>query len=203
MCIVWTPDIESVLENIRVNSVLMSNQHKKRYLYLKYLLNYFRLPVIVVSGLNSVFSVGLQPYMKQDIISVMTCLLSLICGIIGSIELFLAIQTQMENELLTSKDYYLLSIDIFKILSLHPDNRCVDGRAFLDDKYGTYVKLIENSNVIVKKISDKLAPIPGKILSAADGAISPEVWGACTGQIDDVVTQPSITSGSDVDESAV
>ena len=107
--------LNPVLENIRVNSVLMSNQHKKRYLYLKYLLNYFRLPVIVVSGLNSVFSVGLQPYMKQDIISVMTCLLSLICGIIGSIELFLAIQTQMENELLTSKDYYLLSIDIFKM----------------------------------------------------------------------------------------
>jgi len=203
MSIVWTPDIESVLENIRVNCVLMSNQHKTRYLYLKYLLNYFRLPVIVISGLNSVFSVGLQPYLKQDIISVMTCLLALVCGIVGSIELFLAIQSQMENELLTSKDYYILSIDIYKILSLRPDNRSIDGMTFLDEKYGTYVKLIENSNVLIKKISDKLAPVPSsKLLPSIDGSVSiMQPWGVCAGQLEDVV--PSITSGSDTGESIV
>ena len=202
MSIVWTPDIETILENIRINSILVSNQHKIRYLYLKYLLNYFRLPVIVISGLNSVFSVGLQPYLKQDIISVMTCLLALACGIIGSIELYFAIQSQMENELLTSKDYYILSIDIFKILSLHPDNRNIDGMTFLDEKYGTYVKLIENSNVIVKKILDKLAPVPVKMSPSIEETISLPAWNTC-GQIDDIVVQSSITSGSDVGEAAV
>jgi len=132
----------------------------------------------------------------------MTCLLALMCGIIGSIELYLAIQSQMENELLTSKDYYLLSIDIYKILSLHPDNRSIDGRAYLDDKYSTYVKLIENSNVIIKKISDKLAPIPGNVTPSIDGSVALQSWTVC-GQLTDVAVTASDASGSDVGETHV
>ena len=56
----WTPDIEIVLENIRINSVLLSKEHSKRYFALKQTLQYFRLPVIIISGINSIVSVGLQ-----------------------------------------------------------------------------------------------------------------------------------------------
>ena len=152
----WSPDIEKILNNIRINSTIMSKAHKKRYIYLKSLLQYFRIPIILISSIASVSSVGLQPYVAQPSISVITCILSLVCGIIGSLELYLAIQTQMENELITSKDYYLLSINIYKVLSLVPDNRSTDGKTFLDESYSTYVKLIENSNIIYKKIKDHL-----------------------------------------------
>ena len=157
---VWTPDIENILENIRCNCVTMSSKHKNRYLYLKGVLRYFRIPIIILSGLNSVMSVGLQPYLEQGIISAATSLISLTCGIIGSIELFLAIQTQMENELLKSKEYYLLGIDIYKVLCLERANRHLDGIAFLDEKFAIYEKLIESSNVINQKITDSLAPLP-------------------------------------------
>lgn len=40
------------------------------------------------------------------------------CGIIGSIELYLSIQKQMENDHEASKSFYLLSVTIFKIISL-------------------------------------------------------------------------------------
>lgn len=157
---IWTSDIESILENIRCNCVTMSGKHKRRYIYLKGVLRYFRIPIIILSGLNSVMSVGLQPYLEQGIISAGTSLISLTCGIIGSIELFLSIQTQMENELLKSKEYYLLSIDIYKVLCLERANRHIDGIPFLDEKFATYEKLIENSNVINQKITDSLAPLP-------------------------------------------
>jgi hypothetical protein len=140
----------------------MSKEHKKRYLYLKSILRYFRLPVIIISGFTSVMAVGLQPYLPQKIISATTCLLSLSCGIIGSIELYLGIQNQMENELTTSKDYYLLSIEIYKILTLDRKNRNIEGKTFLDETYGTYVKLIENSNVLLRKIKDELTPLEKK-----------------------------------------
>ena len=156
----WTADIESTAENIRVNSILFSQLHKKRYLYLKHLLLYFRLPVIVISGANSVISVGLQNYLEQQLISAITCLLALVCGLIGSVELFLGIQSQMEDELVCSKDFYLLAIDIYKILSLLPENRNVDGRSYLDEKYQTYIKLVENSNLLTKTIMDNLTPLP-------------------------------------------
>tara|TARA_A100001035_G_scaffold179605_1_gene142812 strand:+ start:199 stop:471 length:273 start_codon:yes stop_codon:yes gene_type:complete len=65
----------------------------------------------------------------------------------------------METELLSSKEYYLLGINIFKTLQLNNDNRNVDLRAYLDESFSTYQKLIENSCVIRKKIQDHLAPI--------------------------------------------
>ena len=38
----WTQDIENVLEQIRINSVLLNKEHKKRYFYLTEILRYFR-----------------------------------------------------------------------------------------------------------------------------------------------------------------
>jgi hypothetical protein len=166
----WSNDIESVLENIRINSVVFNAEHKKRYVYLKGFLRYFKIPTIVLSGINSVISVGLQPYLQQGLISACTCIVSLIITIIGSIELYLSIQTQMENELTTSKEFYLLSIDIFKMLSLERNHRTIEGKTFLEDKFGIYEKLIEQSNVVNKKIQDKLAPLPPLIaVGTTDG----------------------------------
>jgi len=111
-------DIENLLENIRLNCVVLNKEHKKRYIKLKNTLKWFRIPIIVLSGINSLLSVSLQNYIEQGIISISTAMVSLTCGIIGSVELYLSIGQNMEMELITSKDYYLLGIDIFKILSL-------------------------------------------------------------------------------------
>jgi hypothetical protein len=156
----WSFDVEGVLENIRINCVILSTQHKKKYIFFKGYLKYFRIPVICISGFTSIFSVGLQPYMEQGLISAITCVLSLSCSIIGSIELFLSIQSNMEDELIASKDFYLLGIEIFKMLSLSRENRAIDGKVFLEDKFATYQKLIENNSPIQKSIKDNLSPIP-------------------------------------------
>ena len=152
-------DIENLLENIRLNCVVLNKEHKKRYIKLKHTLKWFRIPIIVLSGINSLLSVSLQNYLEQGIISISTALVSLTCGIIGSVELYLSIQQNMEMELITSKDYYLLGIDIFKILSLQEKNRNVELKAFLDEKFQIYQKLVENSNILEKKVLDKLCPI--------------------------------------------
>ena len=57
-------DIEILLENIRQNCVLLNREHKKRYLRLKQTLKYFRIPIIVLSGVNSLLSVSLQNYIE-------------------------------------------------------------------------------------------------------------------------------------------
>ena len=152
-------DIENLLENIRLNCVVLNKEHKKRYIKLKNTLKWFRIPIIVLSGINSLLSVSLQNYLEQGIISISTAMVSLTCGIIGSVELYLSIQQNMEMELITSKDYYLLGIDIFKILSLKEKNRNVELKAFLDEKFQVYQKLVENSNILEKKVLDKLCPV--------------------------------------------
>lgn len=157
--ITWSDGIEYVLSEISKNASLMSEYHKKRYYYFKGHLKYFRIPTIVFSAMNSVFSVGLQPYCPQSIISLICCFISLVCGIISSVELFLSVQATMETELISSKDFYLLSIDIFKILSLERANRMVNANSYLDDKYQTYCKLIENSNLLDQQITHELKPL--------------------------------------------
>lgn len=155
----WSDGIEFVLSEISKNATLMSEYHKKRYYYFKGHLKYFRIPTIIFSAMNSVFSVGLQPYCPQSIISLICCFISLVCGIISSVELFLSVQATMEVELISSKDFYLLSIDIFKILSLERANRLVNANSYLDDKIQIYCKLIENSNLINEEINHNLRPL--------------------------------------------
>lgn len=159
----WTTDIEFVLENIRVNCVVLSKEHKRQYFIFKDILQYFRLPLIIISGINSIVSVGLQPYVTQRIISMVTCLLALICSIIGSIELYLAIQKSMENEMNSQRDYYLMSVDIYKTLSLSREHRPIPAKDYLEKQYNSYCKLIENSNAVMKRLDDRLAPLPNSI----------------------------------------
>ena len=155
----WSNDIETVLDNIRKNSLLLSEHHKQAYLYYRSYLKYFRIPTIILSAINSVISIGLSAYVPQNFVSEITCVVSLVCGIITSIELYLNIQKYMESELMMSKDFYILSTDIFKALALDRANRGMDGKTFLDNNYSTYCKLIENSNVSTSEMADNLTPI--------------------------------------------
>ena len=160
----WTADIETALENIRVNCVVLTKVHKKEYFKLNYYLKFFRLPVIFLSGVNSIVSVGLQNYVKQTTISLTTCILALVCSLIGSIELYLTLQKRMETELLLSKDCYLLSIDIQKTLILSPEHRPMPAKDYLEKCYNDYIKMIENSNLINVSIADKLTPLKTELI---------------------------------------
>jgi hypothetical protein len=155
----WTKDIDNILDNIRINCLLLCKAHKKRYFENQNRLKWYRLPVIILNGGNSIISVGLQPYATQGAISLTTSLIALTCGIIGSIELYLGIQKRLEGDLISQRDYYLLSIDIFKTLKLNAGNRPVPAKDYLEKTYNVYTKLIESSDTLAKKIDDSLIPI--------------------------------------------
>ena len=183
----WTPDVETILENIRINSVLLSKEHSKTYFSLKNNLQYYRLPVIILSGFNSIISVGTQPYLPQSIISVMTCLIALICSIIGSIELYLSIQKSMELELVVSKEYYLLAVDVYKVLALNREHRPIPAKDYLEKVYTEYRKLKENSNLLLKKLPDSLCPLD-EIGFAATPTSSREPFGISSKEATDLNT---------------
>ena len=155
----WTDDIDAILNNIRINCVILTKLHKQRYFELKSTLKYYRLPVIILNGANSIIAVGLQPYATQGAISLATSLIALTCGIIGSIELYFGIQKRLENDMISQRDYYLLSVDIFKTLSLSRDNRPLPAKDFLEKSYNNYTKLIESSSTLSRVKGDKLIPI--------------------------------------------
>ena len=155
----WSQDILDVLKTLQKNSISFSKSHKNNYFYYKKLGDYFRLPTIVLSSFASVISVGLKSYISnQNHINLMVCILSLVVGIINSIELYLKIQDLIEMELEKSKQFYELSSDIFKVIRLDDDNRPQNAIETLDDFYNRYITLFNDSNLI-KNIKDEILTI--------------------------------------------
>lgn len=144
----WTDDIEEILSMVRQNCIDMYKYHLCRYFQYKKVLPIFRVPVLILNALNSVFSVGLQPYMEQSLISVLNCLISLIATLINSIEMYMGIQKSMETEMSSSQGFYILSIGIYKMLTLSRENRDVSGKQYLMECYNTYSELVRNSKLI-------------------------------------------------------
>ena len=153
-------DIDKILDKIRSNSSILASYHRKRFIVLKARLRLYRIPIIVISALNSVGAVSFQNFVEQKYISLINMFLSLVVGIISSIELFNQISAQMEVELVGSRDFYVLSIDIFKYLSLDKSKRETEEKIFLSDTWTRYTKLIETSYLLKKKVDDKLAELP-------------------------------------------
>jgi hypothetical protein len=86
--------------------------------------------------------------MEQSLISVLNCLISLIATLINSIEMYMGIQKSMESEMSSSQGFYILSIGIYKMLTLKRENRDINGKQYLMECYNTYSDLVRNSKLI-------------------------------------------------------
>jgi len=152
----WNDSIERLLDNIRLNCIELEQHHKKLYFSIKNIVVYFKLPIIILSSINAIASVALTDYLAQNIISATNCLISFFIGVLTSISLYLKIEDRLENELLASKEYHKLSIEIYKILSLKTEDRAIDGDQFLNDIYNEYIKLYDRSNLNENELNDQL-----------------------------------------------
>ena len=161
----WTSDIENVLECIAYNSGLMAEHHKSQYQILIDNLMYYKIPIIFISSLNSVFAIGLNNYIEQNIVSTITCLLSLICACISSTELYLSIQRRSDAELSSYRSFYLLALKVNSVLKLSRENRSGDGDIFMTQCLNEYASLFENSQVNGLGQLDKLVGLKDTTLN--------------------------------------
>jgi hypothetical protein len=143
----WTSDIEDVLQCIAYNSGLMADHHKRQYEILIDNLKWYKIPIIFISSLNSVFAIGLNNYIEQSVVSTITCLLSLLCACISSTELYLSIQRKSDSELMSYRAFYLLALKVNSVLKLNRENRTGDGDIFMVEALNSYSSLFENSQV--------------------------------------------------------
>jgi hypothetical protein len=156
----WDDSVVELLESVRTNSTFLSEYHRKTFFSLKFMSVYFDIPVIVLSSFSASFSVGSQPYLEQGLISLVGCFIGFVITIITSTKLYLNIDDAKKLELDMSKDFYSLSIEINKMLTLKPDDRGEDGIAYLNKKYSNYQDLVRRSNLLCKKFKkDKLTHI--------------------------------------------
>ena len=162
----WNSNIIEILEGVRTNAVNLSEYHRRSYFYFKNLSNYFDIPIIITSTIAGSFSVGADPYLEQRNISLISCLSSMVITILGSIKLYLNISQNLENESNMSREFYVLSVEIFKQISLPTEQRNTNGIEFLNSKYSQYIKLYEESNLLKKQYKkDTLTKIDKNLIA--------------------------------------
>jgi hypothetical protein len=152
----WSKEVEKLLDQIRLNCIELESHHKKKYFSIKKLTIWFRVPVIILSSINSLAAVSLQSYLAQNLISGLNAGISFLIGIITSIGLYLKVEDKAEQELEASRKYHILSLNIFKVLSLKNDERGCDGDIFLQSCFSEYLQLFEQSGLTDIEFSDKL-----------------------------------------------
>ena len=69
-------------------------------------------------------------------------------AVLTSIKLWLGLTRQITEEISLSKEYYLLSIEIFKILNLQEQDRNCDAVQFMNNSYAQYKALVESSTLL-------------------------------------------------------
>ena len=167
-------DIDALLEKIRINCIQLSDAHKEHFLQLSNSLKWYKIPVILISGISSLVSVS-QNYFPQENITICTGIFGLSASLIVSIELYLGISHNMGESASLTKDYYALATDIYKTLSLNAENRTENSLTYLESTYGTYTSLCTNSPIIVKQIEDRLIKIPINDLDTPSNRLVPSL----------------------------
>ena len=145
----FTQDIEGVLENIRINSAILHDYHRKQFIQLNGRIKYYRIPVLIFSSIASVWAIGGDAFLPQDQV----------------IELFEKIDEKMKLSEELSHKFYTMSVDIFRTLSLYDKNRGISGKDYLSQVFSEYVKMVEKSDLTGKKMKDKLMPLPQPLVN--------------------------------------
>jgi hypothetical protein len=165
-------EVDSLLDKIRLNCVYLTNKHINNHLYYKGVSIYFELPTIILSVFAGSFSVGAQPFMVQETVSVVNCGISMIITILTSIKLYMKINENQQAEQELAVQFKTLALDIFKILSLPEEHRGIDALVYLNKVYGKYINLVENSAILnPMNKNDQLLIINPKMLISGGSSI--------------------------------
>ena len=151
----WTDTIINLLQRIKYNSMLLHHKHRHRYMKYRTISKYFDLPIIIMSVFSSSFS-SLN-VISSDYQNIITTAISMAITILSSTKLYLNLSNNITSEIDLSKAYYILSINIFKMIMLKPPDQ--NPNTFLDASFAEYSKLIETSSLLYKNIKKDLLNI--------------------------------------------
>lgn len=152
----WSQEIKTILDKIRLNSIKLSTKHRSTALSYEHISRYFDIPIIVLSTISS--SLGSNTLVPENDKDSISLFISMTITILTSIKLYLNITSNLNQEIQLSRDYYVLSIDIYKNLNIPIDSR-PDPKQYLNECYSQYVKLIEQSTLNNKIKKDELIKI--------------------------------------------
>jgi hypothetical protein len=148
----WTKSQVEFLHKLKAQCLEYSEFNRKQVKKYTTTNTHFNIPILVLSGLNSFVALGLQPFVKQEYISIINSVLSLTCGILSSTALYMKYNEKINTCVSCSHDLNDLHATIFKELSLDEDSRSMDGKDFCNKMFDEYTKIMQKHLVPKKHI---------------------------------------------------
>lgn len=139
---------EPTLIRIKHSCFAMHALYRKRYLLSRERVIYYDVPIIVLSAMTSVFIAGADEWLDSSIVKILTCVTSLIVGIVGALKKFFKIDENRESCLETYKDMFRLFCELSMMLDQPPNSRGVDAQKYSTELANRYSEIMDRAIVL-------------------------------------------------------
>lgn len=139
---------EPTLIRIKHSCFAMHALYRKRYLLSRERVIYYDVPIIVLSAMTSVFIAGAEEWLNPSIVKVLTCVTSLVVGVLGALKKFFKIDENRESCLETYKDMFRLFCELSMMLDQPPDSRGVDAQKYSTELANRYSEIMDRAIVL-------------------------------------------------------
>jgi len=139
---------EPTLIRIKHSCFAMHALYRKRYLLSRERVIFYDVPIIVLSAMTSVFIAGAEEWLDASLVKVLTCITSLIVGILGALKKFFKIDENRESCLETYKDMFRLFCELSMMLDQPPGARGVDAQKYSTELANRYSEIMDRAIVL-------------------------------------------------------
>ena len=152
----WTPQQEDFLRRLHLECHTLAEYNRKQFQVYSRIHQRFTVPILVLSGINSLVAVSMQPFLGQNYISITNACLSLFCGILGSIQMFMKVDTKIHQYVICSHEFKKLSYRISRELSVEPNVRSNNGKEFVNDAFNEFNSILDKMETKEKRTREYL-----------------------------------------------
>ena len=161
----WTPNQEAYLTRLHLEAHTLSEFNRKQVQLFTRIQQRFSIPIMVLSGINSLAAVCLQDYLVQSEVSIINACLSLLVGVLGSIQMFLRVDSKIHTHAVCSHEFGKLAHRISKELSVEREVRNSKGRDFLIEAFSEFMSILDKCEIKTKRLTNHLLLLPDDSVS--------------------------------------
>ena len=156
----WTSNQEAYLTKLHVEAYTLEEFNRKQVNLFSRIQQRFSIPILALSALNSLAAVCLQGLLKQEHISVINASLRLFVGILGSVQLFLRVESRVHTHTICCHEFGKLAHKISRELSVEREVRASKGRDFLAETFAEFISILDKCEPATKKLRNHLLLTP-------------------------------------------
>jgi hypothetical protein len=150
---IWVPEIDDLLNRIRLNSIELASKHTKNFFEYENYSKCFDMPIIILSSSASFISGGsLISFIGSQVATFTGGGLTFSITMLTAMKLYLGLERLQKQEIELSKAFQTLALDVYKMLQLNAEHRHCDGLEYLNRTHNEYVKLIQSSMLLKKRL---------------------------------------------------